>query len=84
MCLTQFVFEAAEKGVFTTFEEQTMLTTLRNMKARAGLPVPPYMNAEHEDSELYVDESGCVEIPTVRLTTLLNSADTNEVVPSAA
>ena len=54
------------------------------MKARAGLPVPPYESAEQEDSELYVDEPGCVEIPTVQPTTLLNSAVTNEVLTDAA
>ena len=84
MCLTQFVYEAAERGVFTTVEERTTLTTRRDMESRAELSVPPYESAEHEDSELYVDEPGCVEFPTVRSTTLLNSADTNEVIPQAA
>ena len=77
MCLTQFVYEAAESEVFTSVEEQTTLTTLRCMKERAGFP-------EHEDSDLYVDEPGCVSFPTVQPTTLLNSLDTNEVIPQAA
>ena len=53
------------------------------MKARARFPIPPYENAEHEDSELYVESSGCVEIPTMRPTTLLNFAETNEVASQA-
>ena len=31
-----------------------------------------------------MDEPGCVEFPTVQPTTLLNSEDTNEVIPQAA
>ena len=76
MCLTKFLFKTAENGVFTTLEEQTTLTTLRGMKARAGLLVPLYESAEHEVFELSVDESGCVEISTVQ--------PTNEVAPQAA
>ena len=45
MCLTPFVYEAAERGVFTIAEKQITLTTLRYMKERAGLP-----------GSLYVDE----------------------------
>ena len=70
--------------VFTTIEKPTTLTTLRYMKARAGLPVPPYESSEHEDSVLYVDELGCVKIPIGRPIILLNSAATNEVVTRAA
>ena len=84
MCLTQFVYEAAESEVFTTVEEQTTLTTLRCMKERAGFPVSPHESAEHEGSDLYVDEPGCVSFTTVQPTTLLNSSDTNEVIPQAA
>ena len=84
MCLTQFVYQTAERGVFTTVEKRTTLTTLRDKRARAGLPMPPYESAEHEDSKLYVNEPGCVEFPIMQPKTLLNSADMNEVIPQAA
>ena len=53
MCLTEFVYEAAEKGIFPTQEELATLTTLRKLKADAGHLMPPYNSAEYEDSELY-------------------------------
>ena len=40
MCLTQFVFEAAEKGVFTT------LDYLMRNEGESWVPVPPYEIAD--------------------------------------
>ena len=88
MCLTHFVYTTADIGVVTTPDEQTTLTTLRDLKAETGLPVPPYECAEHEDSKLHVDKPGHVEtlvvwpstveplimVPTI----LLKVADVNE------
>ena len=53
MCLTKFVYEAAERGILTTQEELITLITLRNLKAEAGYQLPPYSSSKHEDSELY-------------------------------
>ena len=53
MCLTDLVYETAEKGIFPSQKEYTSLTTLRKLKANAGHMTPPYNSAEHEDSKLY-------------------------------
>ena len=53
MCTTDFVFDAAEKGIFPSKEELTTLTTLSKLKADAGHMLAPYNSAEHKDSELY-------------------------------
>ena len=64
MCITDFIYEAAEKERFLTQEEFISLTTLRKLKTDAGHMMPRYNSAEHEDSERYRLKPGNFGKPT--------------------